>query len=45
MSNLKIGINYTYTEEANENLGCSYNHNVLIFKMQGTPRGNLENHY
>ena len=45
MSNLKTGINCTYIEEANENLGCSYNYNISIVEMQSSSRGNRENHH
>ena len=45
MPSLKNGINRTHTKETNENSSCPYNCNISIFKTQGSPRGNPENHY
>jgi len=39
------GIGYTFTEEIDESSYCPHNCDISIFKAQGDPRGNPENHY
>jgi len=44
MPGFKNGIGCAFTKKIDENSGCLYYHDVLIFKAQGSTRDNLENH-
>jgi len=39
------GIGCAFTKKVDENSCCPHNSDISIFKAQGDPRGNPENHY
>jgi len=45
MPSFKNGIGYAFTEEIDENSCCPHDRDIPIFKAQGGPRVNPENHY